>query len=306
MDSDAKARMPMRDLSPGRLAQLACLLEVNARKPGNVHRLRDFPDLNFLDFVLSATAIVEPMDRAISEGIGLSVCSAIEATRRVVSTNTNLGMVLLLAPLAAVADAVSLEAGIEAVLDAATVDDSRSVYRAIRLAHPGGMGNVPDEDLADEPTLRLRDIMRLAADRDLIARQYANGFREVLGEALPSLRSFLDLGHDLGTAIVGTYLNILARHPDSLIARKAGIDRAREVSVRAAAILEAGWPARVGARRDCDAFDDWLRDPCQRLNPGTTADLVTAALFAALRDGTIKLPLPRDSWVHLMAGHPGA
>jgi triphosphoribosyl-dephospho-CoA synthase len=310
MDSDARASpvasIPMRNLGPGRLAQMACLLEVYARKPGNVHRLGDFPDLNFLDFVLSATAIVEPLDRAISDGIGSSVCSAIEATRRVVATNTNLGMVLLLAPLASVADGISLEAGIEAVLDAATVDDSRAIYRAIRLARPGGMGNVSRQDLADEPTLWLRDIMRLAADRDLIARQYMNGFREVLGEALPSLRSFLDPGHDLETAIVGTYLNLLARHPDSLIARKAGIDRAREVSVRAAAILEAGWPAREEARQQCEAFDDWLRDPCRRLNPGTTADLVTAALFAALRDGTINLPLPHDSWDHLMAGRPGA
>ena len=230
--------------------------------------------------------------------MGAAVYGAIEATRRVVATNTNLGMVLLLAPLAAVPDGVGLEEGIETVLEATTVEDSRAVYRAIRLAQPGGMGDVPDQDLADEPTMRLRDIMRLAADRDLIARQYANGFQEVLGEALPSLRGFLESGQDLETAIVGAYLNILARHPDSLIARKAGIDQALEVSRRAAEILDGGWPDREEARRECEAFDEWLRDPCRRLNPGTTADLVTAALYAALRDGTIKLPLAQpSSWL---------
>ncbi len=279
------------DLSPGRLAQIACLMEVTARKPGNVHRTRDFPDLTFLDFVLSASAVVGSLERTIRDGVGAAVLGAIEATRRVVATNTNLGIVLLLAPLAAVPDGVGLEAGIESVLEATTVDDSRAVYRAIRMAQPGGMGDVPDQDLASEPTMNLRDIMRLAADRDLIARQYANGFREVLGEALPALRRFIDSEYPMETAIVGTYLTLLARHPDSLVARKAGIENARDVSRRAAEILDAGWPERTEARHECDAFDEWLRDPSRRLNPGTTADLVTAALYAVLRDGTIKLPL---------------
>jgi triphosphoribosyl-dephospho-CoA synthase len=278
-------------LTPGRLAELACLLEVTARKPGNVHRLRDLPELTFLDFIMSAGAIVEPLDRAIASGVGETVYRAIEATRRVISTNTNLGMVLLLAPLAMVPEGVRLEQGIEAVLNATTIDDARLVYRAIRLAHPGGMGTVPDQDITQEPTSPLRQVMTLAVDRDLIARQYANGFQQVLGEGVPALRAFLEKGRDLETAIVGAYLSLLARYPDSLIARKAGLERALEVSSRAAGILDAGWPERDEARRSCAAFDNWLREPSRRLNPGTTADLVAAALYAALRDGTIHLPL---------------
>jgi triphosphoribosyl-dephospho-CoA synthase len=279
------------DLSPGGVAQIACLLEVSACKPGNVHRLRDFPDLTFLDFALSAVAIAEPMDRANVNGVGQTVDEAIKATRRVVATNTNLGIVLLLAPLAAVPARVGLEAGIEPVLDATTVEDSRAVYRAIRMAQPGGMGDVSDQDLADEPTMSLREIMRLASDRDSISRQYANGFREVFGEALPALRGSLEEGRALETAIVGAYLKVLARHPDSLIVRKAGIEQARQVSRRAWEILDQGWPDREEARLRCEAFDEWLREPCRRLNPGTTADLITAALYAAIRDGTIELPL---------------
>src|SRR5262245_53537811 len=95
-------------MSPGRLAQFACLLEVTARKPGNVHRFRDLPGLQFVDCLLSAVAIAEPLDRAAEIGVGDAVYEAIEATRRVVATNTNLGMVLLLAPLAAVPEGVEL------------------------------------------------------------------------------------------------------------------------------------------------------------------------------------------------------
>jgi triphosphoribosyl-dephospho-CoA synthase len=277
-------------LSPGQSAQAACLLEVTARKPGNVHRYADLPGLHFVDFVLSATAIAEPLARAANTGVGRTVLQAIEATRRVTDTNTNLGIVLLLAPLAAVAEPLSLAAGIDGVLASTTVDDARQVYRAIRLAQPGGMGEVGDQDVAGEPTISLRSAMIMAAERDMIARQYANGFRDVLGEALPALERSLSSGLPLETAIVLTYLSLLARHPDSLIVRKYGLGPAIEVSRRAAVLIDGGWPECDDAWLRLEALDSWLRAPVNRFNPGTTADLVTAALFAALRDGVITFP----------------
>ena len=167
------------------------------------------------------------------------VLAAIEATRRVVSTNTNLGIVLLLAPLAAVPVRDRSCRGVEKVLAETTVADACLVYRAIRLAQPGGMGEVPDQDVSNDPTMTLRAVMCLAAERDLIARQYANGFREVLNEGLPALRESLREGQPLETAIVAAYLHLLARHPDSLIARKHGLGEATEVSRRAALVLAA-------------------------------------------------------------------
>ena len=277
-------------LETGPVAQAACVLEVTARKPGNVHRHADLPGLHFVDFLLSAMAIAEPLDQAGTTGVGRAVLVAIEATRRLVSTNTNLGIVLLLAPLAAVPKTIDLADGIEDVLAATTVNDAQLVYRAIRLAQPGGLGEVSDQDVAHEPTITLRAVMAMAAERDLIARQYANGFREVLGEALHALRESLNAGWPLETAIVSTYLGLLARHPDSLIARKYGIGRANEVSTRAAELVGGGWPDCEHAWDRLGAFDSWLRQPANRFNPGTTADLVTAALYAALRDGTIKCP----------------
>ncbi len=279
-------------IGPGRRAQLASLLEVMAPKPGNVHRSRDLPDLTFFDFLASATAIGEALDSTRLVGIGRAVERAVIETQKVVATNTNLGIILLLAPMAAVPDGIDLREGLQSVLGTTTIEDARAVYRAIRLAHPGGMGTVSDQDIADEPTLPLREVMAMAADRDLVARQYADGYREVLDEALPAIASTLRSGWPVETAVVAAHLNLLAKHPDSLIARKAGLDRAREVSHRAEAILSAGWPNRPEAARLCAEFDDWLRHPDRRFNPGTTADLVTAALYAALRDGTIPVPVP--------------
>ncbi|MDR3621011.1 MAG: triphosphoribosyl-dephospho-CoA synthase [Paludisphaera borealis] len=279
-------------LSPGKLAQIACILEATARKPGNVHRFLDFDDLDYLDFILSAAAVADPLDRARTEGVGASVLAAVEATKRVVATNSNLGMILLLAPLAAVPPDESLGEGVGRVLDATTVDDARHVYRAIRLANPGGLGEAAEQDVADEPTITLREAMTLAADRDLIARQYADGFAEVLDEGLPALRRRIEDGQPLETAIIGVFLDVLSRHPDSLIARKAGRERAAEASRRAGEVLAAGWPDEAVGRSLLGDLDTMLRSDGHRLNPGATADLTAAVLFAALRDGTIELPRP--------------
>jgi triphosphoribosyl-dephospho-CoA synthase len=285
-------------LSAGRLAQVACLLEVTARKPGNVHRFCDFAELNYLDFLLSATAIGGPLDLALERGIGATVLAAVKATRQVVSTNTNLGMILLLTPLAAVPPTIELADGIEQVLAGTTRDDARLVYEAILLASPGGIGRVDEQDVANEPTMTLRDVMGLAADRDLIARQYANGFQEVFHEVLPMIHQALHGGHLLETAIIAAFLGTLARHPDSLILRKAGRDVALSVAEKAAEVMHAGWPGTAESHHRLQQLDIWLHSRGNQLNPGSTADLVTAALFVALRDGTIQLPRPAGpaSW----------
>src|SRR5215210_922256 len=117
--------LPAAKSSPGRLAQVACLLEVTARKPGNVHRSADFAGTHYLDFLLSAAAIGPSLDGARTLGVGRAILHAVEATRRVVATNTNLGMILLLSPLAAVPEEIALPRGVGAVLDALSVDDAR-------------------------------------------------------------------------------------------------------------------------------------------------------------------------------------
>lgn len=280
--------------SPGDLARIACLLEVTARKAGNVHRGADFDDAHFLDFLLSASAIGRGIDLATSRGVGPAIEAAVADTLRVVATNTNLGMILLLAPIAAVPDAIEVRSGLAAVLDALTVEDARCAYRAIRRMRPGGLGRAEEQDIASEPTVRLLDAMRLAADRDLIARQYATAFADVFEIGLPSLHDALSVGRPLEMAIIASHLQLMSTCPDTLIARKLGPDAAAESARRAASVLEAGWPGAPGSASRFEELDAWLRADGHARNPGATADLVAATVFLALREGTIPLPLQPD------------
>jgi triphosphoribosyl-dephospho-CoA synthase len=278
-------------LSVGLCAQLACIWEATARKPGNVHRACDFADLTYLDFLHSAAAVAPVLNLASLCGVGTIVLEAVRATRAVAPTNTNLGIVLLLAPLAAVPRFEDLRQGLPRVLDNLDVADARAVYEAIRLAAAGGLGQVPEQDIHTEPTKTLREVMALAAERDLIARQYANGFHEVLHDGGPALLQGLEQTSCLEDAIIFAYLHLLAAYPDSLIQRKRGPLEAAEASRRAHTVLQSGWPRGGDSQQALSELDRWLRAERHGRNPGTTADLVTACLFVLLREGSIKLPL---------------
>src|SRR5438105_4167573 len=142
-------------LSIGLCAQLACIWEATAAKLGNVHRRRDFADVGYVDFLVSAAAIAPEMEAAPARRVGETILAAVRATRQVVSSNTNLGIILLLTPLAAVPREQELFQGVQQVLDNLDVEDSRLVYEAIRLANPAGLGDVAEQDIRAEPTLPL-------------------------------------------------------------------------------------------------------------------------------------------------------
>src|SRR5262249_1672147 len=237
-------------ISIGLYAQMACIWEATARKPGNVHRHRDFTDLTYLDFLVSAAAIAPVMDSAQGRRVGETVLASVRATRLVTDTNTNLGIILLLAPLAAAPREQPLRSGLLSILDQLDVEDSRLVYQAIRLAHPAGLGAASEQDVRDEPTLPLRQIMAIAAPRDLIARQYANGFEQVLDEAMPRLSEAMKQGLDLERAIIDCHVELLSRHHDSLILRKCGVVVAEAVRQRAQQVLALD--------QGLDEFDAWL------------------------------------------------
>ena len=175
----------------GAAAQLACLLEASAPKPGNVSPGRHFADIRYEDFLASAVAIGGPIAGAGTRSVGATVRLAIEATARWATSNTNLGIVLLLAPLARAAlvkeGTGSLRDSLRCVLEKTTVDDARDVYAAIRQARPGGLGQAEEQDVAEEPTLTLLEVMRLAADRDGIAREYATAFEVTFEIGAPAL-----------------------------------------------------------------------------------------------------------------------
>ncbi|HZI78647.1 MAG TPA: triphosphoribosyl-dephospho-CoA synthase [Vicinamibacterales bacterium] len=267
-------------------AQLACLLEAHAPKPGNVSPGRDFADVGYGDFVASAAAIGAPFARVAGTPLGALVREAVDATSRWARSNTNLGIVLLLAPLAKAALGPNdLRSNLVGVLDATTVDDAREVYAAIRLASPGGLGRAANQDVAREPTLPLREVMRLAADRDSIAREYDTSFAATFDTGLPALRQARADGLGWDDAIVETFLTLLAAAPDTHIVRRAGLDRAVSVSRLAVTVLAEGGVRTDAGRQSVARFDRSLRDDRHSANPGTSADLTAAAIFVLLLEG---------------------
>jgi triphosphoribosyl-dephospho-CoA synthase len=277
----------MTQLSIGQCATLACFLEATAPKPGNVHRGADFEDLNYPDLVTAAIVIGPVMEAAQRRPLGETILEAVKTTQETVGTNANLGTILLLAPLAAVPRDERLVPGIAKLLRQLNATDARQVYKAIRLAKPGGLGTVSEADVAGHPPFDLLVAMRAAADRDLVARQYANSFHEVLGEAAPAILSGLDSGWGIHGAIVHAQLTLMSRFPDSLIERKCGADIAKRAADHAAEVLRSGTPTDETFWQAADDLDFWLRSDGHRRNPGTTADLLAAGLFVLLRDGRI-------------------
>ena len=272
-------------------AQLACVLEASAEKPGNITPRHDFADTSYEDMLRSAIAIGPELGRAAGRGVGDTVLAAVRATRRVAGSDTNLGIALLLAPLARAALAADgpppLRGRVEAVLGGLTLDDASAAYAAIREAGAGGLDEPVEHDVRDAPTIALREAMALAAGRDSVAAEYATGFAITFDIGLPALRGALAAGLGPRPATVEAFLALLAAVPDTLIARKRGAEAARRVSEGAAEVLAAGGVRDAAGRGALEAFDAALRRDGNALNPGTTADLVTAVLFVALLEGVL-------------------
>lgn len=253
-------------------AQLACVLEVSAEKPGNITPSHDFDDTSYEDMLRCAIAIGPEL--VVDRGVGETVLAAVEASRRVAPSNTNLGIALLLAPLAKAALAGGpLRERLGQILRALDVADARAAYAAIRLAGAGGLDEPVEHDVRSEPEIGLREAMAAAAERDSVASEYVTDFALTFEVGLPALR---DLTRE---AIVELHLRLLAETPDSLIARKAGAEAAARVSADAREVL--------AGRRTLESFDASLRADGNKLNPGTTADLVTATVFVALVGGIL-------------------
>jgi len=265
--------------SRGWAAAAAGILEASAPKPGNVHPAAAFPDLCHADLVAAALASAPPLEAAPGRPLGRTIRAAVSAARAVTPSNANLGIILAIAPLAA-ADLAGppCPASVARVLARLGPADAADVWAAIGIARPGGLGTSPAWDLGGPPPPDLLRAMHEARDRDQIARLWALGYESLFAGPVRDLAAELAAGTSLDDAIVRGYLRQLAREPDSLIARRHGPAAAAEVSARAAGVIAAGEAWRPAAA----ALDEFLRSP-RRLNPGTTADLIAAALYVLLR-----------------------
>ena len=273
----------------GTAALLACQWEVTVPKPGNVHRGADFADTTLGDFLTSAAVISPILETAPTRPVGQTILSCVQATRQVVTTNTNLGIVLLLAPLAAVPWESDLAEGVRTVLANLSSEDARLTYEAIARSQAGGLGTVAEMDVKQAPPSDLLAAMRLAAERDDVARQYAEGFVPLFQEVVPLLLAEKERGATLTTAIIKTHLTLLANRGDSLVQRKCGIDTNHLLRQLAQDCLQCSEEPEQYHAALAD-FDFWLRSDGTKRNPGTTADLIAAALFVLFRDGLWQPP----------------
>jgi len=272
----------------------ACVAELQALKPGNVHVYADGHRMTVDQFVRSAEAAAAPLC-ASSVRVGQRIYDAVEATVAAVGVNTNLGIILLCAPLAAAAETWpdDLRLAVRTILDALDTADADLAFRAIVRAAPAGLGQVAHNDVFAPAKVTLRLAMADAAERDRIARQYVTGYADIFEGGLPRLAAATARGWAAPWAVLSVYLGFLSAFPDSHVVRKyslAAAENVRSAATKFHAALNASRdPAHLGD--ELAAWDAELK--ARGINPGTTADLTVATLF--VRELATILPSARNS-----------
>ncbi len=225
--------------------------------------------------------------------VGGRIAAAVDATLAQVQCNTNLGIVLLAAPLIHAALSVSPASAVtekkfrnalEKILKGLSIDDAKNAFAAIAQARPAGLGKSKKYDVNAPAKSSLITAMREAAKRDRIAWQYANSFKNVFEIGVPALRAAVKrfAGHPKGRnwATTAVYLAFLSQFPNSHIVRKHGPKPAAEVQGEASEIAKAFAHLDDPERMEwvLIAFDSELKR--RGINPGTSADLTVASLLA--------------------------
>jgi triphosphoribosyl-dephospho-CoA synthase len=300
--------------------ELACLLEVSATpKPGNIHRFRDFYDLRYEDFLASSVSLGIFIEQLALKGykiktaslnwsdlhLGLTIKKAIEESNFFHNRgNSNLGIILLFAPMSVAAgmtydskkltcDVADLKWALIDVMKNSTVEDAIAVSEGIKIANPGGLGktekyDVKSDTLKDElisDSINLEKLMQFCMDRDNICFELSNGFPITFDTGLKVLQQTLKQSKDINLSTINTYLAILSSYPDTLVIRKFGQQIADNISEKAKKILKLGGATTIDGRRELEEFDIELREEIEKINPGTSADLVAATLFVHLLAG---------------------
>ncbi|KAA0968615.1 triphosphoribosyl-dephospho-CoA synthase [Aureimonas fodinaquatilis] len=256
----------------------ACQSELDVLKPGNVHRFAAGHGMDVAVFTASAAASA-PFVTAPGQPLGQRILGAVAATQQTVGQNSNLGILLLCAPLAMAAeraDTTSLQVSLHAVLQDLTMDDATLTFQAIALAAPGGLGQVAEQDVRHPPGMSLLQAMALAAGRDRIAAQYCNDFDDVFAQGMTDLTT-----PDALPDVLRVYLGFAGRFHDSHIQRKFGPDIAQAIQMEFRRFHEKLVMTVDPETRHCAllAFDADLK--ARGINPGTSADLTVATVFAA-------------------------
>ncbi|TFW73122.1 triphosphoribosyl-dephospho-CoA synthase [Methylotenera oryzisoli] len=274
-------------LTPAQLAQAyknACMGELQALKPGNVHAFSDGHGMTIQDFIQSADVTAEPIAR-VGLSVGERVFYSVEATQSAVGQNTNLGMLLLCAPLLHAASSLqanqSLWGQLHKTLDQLSVDDAVWVAKAIVLANPGGLGASDQHDVHESPQISLLEMMRSAQDKDRISWQYANYFQDIVDFGVNLYADALLKWENAAWATTALYLGFLTRYADTHVLRKHG-EQMANLLMQEAKEMESNYWATHNPKlmqKQLLVWDASLK--ARKINPGTSADLTVATLLAS-------------------------
>ena len=279
-----------------RSAQLALLLEVSAYpKPGNVDRTHDFVDTSYEHFLASSVAVYPVLREAAvrkGRGVGELIRKGVEeSVKWQHGGNTHFGALLLLIPLAMAAGASDdcatpvLRSKASEIVRNTDVEDAIELYRAFPMAKVRVRRDVAELDVMNEASieeirnrqLSLFDILSISAPYDLVSRELVGGFEKSFRYAA-LIADFRDKRLRLNDAITHAYLNLLAEEEDTFVKMKFGADKSRYVKERARGIVDRGY-----RRGELEEFDHELIKA--GINPGSSADLIAAALFIAILQG---------------------
>jgi triphosphoribosyl-dephospho-CoA synthase len=271
-------------MTPGERAALAIREEATAIKAGNVHPYASFEDMKFEHFVTASHAIGAAIDRCSRKSVGATILASTQAMLDAVGINTSLGTILLMVPMTRIGleepiSSKSASAKVQMLIHSLSAQDTADIYEAIRITQPGGLGASANHDVRGPAPKSIFEAMQIASSWDDVAWQYANGYEHVLLLAV-ALKNAVSHGLERPDAIRSVQADFLSQRPDSLIVRKHGQAIGREVQRRAAQVVAAGEYGSPAYEAEWLAWDQYLRDPAERKNPGTTADLIAAALVA--------------------------
>jgi triphosphoribosyl-dephospho-CoA synthase len=262
----------------------SCECELQAFKPGNVSIYSGTHDMTVEDFRLSAR-LSAPFLADSQLALGERIFRAVRATRDAVGCNTNLGIILLAAPLIQACqidgDGGSLRERLTHVLANTTVEDCTWVYEAIRVAKPGGLGQTDEQDVHDTtPQITLYEAMKLASGRDRIAYQYTVSFKDIFDFAIPRYYSGTSRWGDEAWAAVFVFSGLLEAIPDTHIERKFGNRFTRMVAERIAMVNQMLSQSDRPESAMQLLYEVDVEFKSSGVNPGTTADLTVACLLA--------------------------
>jgi len=267
----------------------ACLAELEALKPGNVHVFADGHGMVVQDFIhsaeVSAPALCDDQLFGIRT-LGQRILQALQATHAKVGCNTNLGIILLAAPVVQAClqyPEQPLKASLQQVLQHTTVDDAAQVYAGIRLVSPAGMGQRDEHDVTQAPHITLLAAMQIASTHDMVARQYVDGYANIFSVAMPLYQDCEQRWQRPAWALTAVYLHWLSSVPDSHISRKYGEAKAAEVQ-QAASLHFQAFITQENPKHYLPELLKWDQSLKQaRINPGTSADLtVITAMLTSL------------------------